>query len=216
MNQSFRGVFFDRKAKVLSKIERKKIAFQFILTSVCSALLGLLLVRALSESVYFDNILLVSTHFEKIFIDCKGFYDYFFCILSYALSDIICVLIVFAVSFAVFNYVVSDFVLIYSGVRFGLIISFLYSFVSNAGYTYNIGWVRYLVFIFFKAAVFILLLDYSYRAAVYSVNLKKISAAGRPNLKFKVLLPFLVNTFARIGGVIILNGLYCALIYFLK
>lgn len=203
MNRSFR-------------IERTKIAFQFILMSVCSVLIGFLLVGVLSENIYSDNVFRVSDHFKKMFIGCESFGDYFSCILSFALSDIICILIIFAVSFALFNYVVSDFVLIYSGFRFGFITSFLSSFVSNTEYAYSIGWIKYLVFIFFKSAVFILLWDYSYRSAVYSANLKETSSIGRPNLKIKVVVPFLVNTLARIGAVIILDGLYCGLIYFLK
>lgn len=216
MNQGLRSVLFNTTHNSISRMEQTKIAFQFVLMTVCSLLMGVLFAGVLSDQIYADKMSLVSSHFEKIFVDCDRIYEYFLCIFSYAVSDIICILIIFAVSFAIFNYVISDFVLIYSGFRVGIALSFLFSFISNVEYTYNIGWIKYLVFLFFKVAILVLLLDYSYRAALYSGNLKKTSSIGRPNLKFKVLLPFLVSSFARMGAVIILNGLYCGLIFFLK
>lgn len=197
-------------------IERAKIGFQFILMTVCSFLMGALLISFLSEEFYAKSVLRVSTHFETVFINCSELREYIFSVLLYALSDIISIAVVFVVSFAVFNYIASDIVLIYNGIKTGFTVFFLYSFVSNASLAYNIGSLRYLIFVFFKAVILLLILDYSYRSAVYSAKFKTFNNMGRPNINPKVLFPFILNTLTYIGSVIILNALYCWLMYILK
>lgn len=197
-------------------VERAKIGFQFVLMTVCSFLMGALLISFLSVEFYSQSVLRVSTHFETVFINCSDVKDYIFSILLYALGDIISIAVVFVVSFAVFNYTVSDIVLIYNGIKVGFAVFFLYSFVSNTSIAYNIGVLRYIIFVFFKAVLLLLILDYSYRSAVYSAKFKSVNKAGRPDIKPKVLFPFMLNTLTYIGAVIILNGLYCWLMYVLK
>lgn len=198
------------------KLERIKILFQFVLMLICSIIIGLMLVNSLSETFYQNSMLGISAHFETVFINCKTFYDYIKAILLCALSDILSLLIIFVVSFSAFNYAVSDILLVYNGLRIGFSVSFLSAFISNSLFAYNIGRLRFVVFVFFKAVILLLILDYAYRAAVYSRKLKLTTPSGRPNIKIKVLLPFTVYTLTYIGSVIIINGVYCWLIYFLK
>jgi len=197
-------------------IERAKIGFQFILMTVCSFIMGALIISFLNEEFYGKSVLRVSTHFETVFINCSEAREYIFSILLYALSDIISVAAIFIVSFAVFNYVASDIVLIYNGIKSGFAVFFLYPFVSNASLAYNIGFLRYLIFVFFKTIILLLILDYSYRSGVYSVKLKTFNNTGRSDIKPRVLFPFVLNTLTYIGAVIILNALYCWLMYILK
>ncbi len=198
------------------RLERIKILFQFILMLVCSVIIGWLVVNSLTETFYQNSVLGVSTHFETVFINCKTFYDYIKEILLYALSDILSVFVIFVVSFSAFNYLVCDLLLVYNGLRIGTSVSFLSAFISNSIFAYNIGLLRFVVFVFFKAVVLMLMLDYAYRAALYSQKLKLTAPNGRPNVKVKVLLPFIVYTLTYIGSVIIINGVYCWLIYLLK
>lgn len=198
------------------RLERIKILFQFLLMLVCSFAIGWMLANSVSEAFYQNSVLGISAHFETVFINCNTFYDYIKAILLYALSDILSVFIIFIVSFSAFNYVISDFLLVYNGIRVGFSVSFLSSFISDPIFAYNVGLLRYIVFAFFKAVILLLILDYSYRAAVYSQKLKITSPNGRPNIKIKVFLPFIVYTLTYVGSVIIINGVYCWLIYFLK
>ena len=218
MNKNGRFGFFKLPASYnnLDHTERVKIAFQFTLMSVCSLILGVLLSRSLSEVFYSDYVVNISTHFETLFLKCEKFYDYFLCVASYAISDIVCVIIIFCVSFAAFNYVVSDLVLAYLGIKTGLAVSFLFTFISNPEFQYNIGWLKYMVFLIFKLFILIIIWDYSYRSAVYSYNLKKVNTLGRSATSAKTLFVFLINTAAYLGSVIILNILYCLLVYLLK
>ena len=209
-----KGSFFEKK-DVLA-IERAKIGFQFILMTVCSFTIGALFISFLSEEFFAQSALKLSTHFETVFINCSSIREYLFSVLLYALSDIISIAIIFVVSFAVFNYIASDIVLIYNGIKTGFTVFFLYSFVSNVALTYNIGVLRYWVFAFFKAVILLLILDYSYRSAVYSAKFKIFNNTGRPEITPKVLFSFILKTLTYMGAVIILNALYCWLIYILK
>lgn len=207
---------FRRNDNSAARIERLKIIFQFAVTIVCSFIMGLLLIRMLPEQFYSNSVLRVSTHFETVFINCEGLYDYVLCILKYSLSDIICIVALFLVSFFTFNYVASDIVLIYNGIKIGSTLSFLWAFIANTALSYNLGVLRYVVVVVFKLALLILIFDYSCRSALYSHKLKVVSATGRPSVKMRALVPFVVNTIAYIGSLIIFNGIYCFLIYALK
>ena len=196
--------------------ERFKIVLQFALTVLCSFVIGLLLIRILPEQFYSASILKVSTHFETVFINCEIPYDYIRCILKYSLPDIICIITLFGVSFFTFNYVATNLVLIYNGARSGGVSAFLWAFISSATLSYGIGVLRYTVFVVFKMLLLALIFDYSCRSALYSHKLKEVSDAGRPNVKARVLLPFILHLLTYLGSAIILNGIYCFLIYALK
>lgn len=198
------------------RLERVKIAFQFLLMTVCSLTIGFLISGALSDSFYEESVLGVSSHFETLFVNCGSIYDYISCIALYSIYDIICIAVIFCVSFAAFNYVATDFVLVYNGVRSGLAISFLFAFVTAERCSYGIGLGRYTVFIIFKLAILVLLFSYSYRAAVSSSTLRRTEKNGRIVINPRMALRFLLYTFANVGSVLVINGLYCWLIYSLK
>ena len=198
------------------RTERAKIAFQFVLMSVCSLIMGHLIARSFSDAFYVDRSLNVSTHFEAIFLHCSNFGDYFTCILSYALSDLLCVLLIFCVSFATFNYIISDLVLVYSGMRTGLVISFLMFFLSDTNTSYNVAPIKFIVFVVFELLCLIIVWDYSYRAAIHSYELKKVTVSGRSAANTSVVVAFLINTAMYLGTILLISGSYCWLIYILK
>lgn len=198
------------------RIERVKIIFQFAMTILCSFIMGLLLIKMLPAQFYSNSVLKVSTHFEMVFINCQSIYDYIRCILKYSLSDILCIITLFLVSFFTFNYVASDIVLIYNGIKLGSTVSFLWGFIADTTLAYNLGVLRYLVFAVFKLVLIVLIFNYSCRSAIYSHKLKAVSGTGRPNVKARALIPFIVNTLTYVGSIIIINGIYCFLIYALK
>ncbi len=208
--------FGSARNRELIRIEKLKIAFQFLLMTVCSLIIGILISRALSADFYENSVLGVSSHFETIFINCSVAYDYILCIAAYSVYDLVCIIGIFLVSFAAFNYVATDMILVYCGLRFGLSVSFLSAFIKNASFAYSIGIIRYIVFIFFKIAVLLLILNYAYIAAVSSISLRRTASNGRMVISSGALLRFMVYTIACAGSVLILSGLYCWLIYLLK
>lgn len=198
------------------RLEQFKILFQFVLMSVCSLVIGAFLSNIFSEQYYTVAQSVVSTHFEKLFLGYSDLLECMRAVIRYSSFDIICILAVFAVSFAVFNYAATDIILVVCGIKTGFSIAFLSEYVSNEALAYNLGVLRFTVYAVFKAALLLLLFTYSYRAAVYSISLNRTTANGRWAVTFKKLLPFLALTLAYIGAVIITNGAYCWIIYMLK
>lgn len=207
------------RARTLSnapQTERAKILFQFALMTVMSLIMGGAIRSFVSGDFFTASVHSVATHFEKIFINCSTAYDYIVRIALYSLSDVILLLVICASSFSILNYVISDAVLVYNGVKFGFCATLLWGFISNDLLVYNIGFTRYLVFVFFKSATILLILNYAYRAALYSIKFKRTDSLGRSRIKPRELFPFLVNTSAYVGMLLILNAIYCWLIYILK
>lgn len=194
-------------------LEKMKIAFQFLLMVLCSSIIGGIVSKSLSRDFYLASPGMISKHFDGIFLNCYDFLDFASYILNYAAIDIISFLVIFAVSFAVFNYVATDFVLLFGGFNFGLSVIFLSEFANSAELGYSIGYLRYFIFVFFKLLVLVFLFDYSFKAAKISITLKKTGPIGRPRVKLKVLFPFIVQTLTYLGAVIIINGLYCFFIF---
>ncbi len=196
--------------------ERAKIALQFALMSICSAVLGVLLSKVLPESFYVKSAGALFEHFGNIFKNCSEVSENLYQILSYALSDIILVAVIFCVSFAVFNYAVSDIVLVYSGLKTSFAISFLSKYLSNTDFSYSISWIEFTVFVIFKLLIMLVIWDYAYKAAAFSPNLKKINSLGRSAVNTRTVFSFFLSSLIYFGTIIILNSLYCYLIYIIK
>ena len=198
------------------RVERLKIAFQFFIVTAVAFVIGIIVSRSLSSDFGEGFTVDVSSHFENLFINCATIYDHVECLLKYSAVDVICIGAIFLVSFAAFNYIVTELVLLYCGLRCGISVSFLSGFVGASEYAYSVGILRYLVFVFFKTAVMLLVLYYSYTAAVFSGSLRRTMQSGRMVISPKSALKFFVFTLACIGSVLILLGLYSWLVYILK
>ena len=197
------------------RLERIKILSLFSSVLLISCILGAIMANYISSSSYANYMFLISTHFETAFLDSSGFVDCARIVTRYALPDIISVLAVFAASFSICNYLITNVVLIYNGLKIGLSIAFLAQFNANNG-LYTVGNTKVIIFALIEFITLLLILYYSYRSALSSVALRRTDQSGRPNLKTKDFLQFASKTLACIGGVLILNALYCAFIYILK
>ncbi len=194
------------------KIEQMKILFQFIIMAVCSSVIGALILGWINGDLISNMTVMVSTHFEEIFKGCENLFDHLSTVLIYALPELICILVIFCASFATFNYIATDIVIFFCGFKIGMSVLFLASFLPSYATAYHVGYKMFFAFVLLKLSVLIFLVKYSYTAAKYSYSLKKITFYGRPNIKMKVLFPFLISTLTYIGSVIIINGIYCWLI----
>ena len=200
----------------LEKLERLKIGFQFLFVLVFSSTVGIILARSVSDNFYANWVFRISTHFETVFINCTSLFDYVLAVCRYSLFDLVSVIIVFAVSFSVLNYILTDIVLLYSGVKFGVSVAFLVEFLKRSSSVYSVGRVRLFIFILFEFAFLALLFAYSYATARSSARLREVSSVGRPNLNATEVLKFSAKALAYVGAVLILNFLYCFLLYVSK
>lgn len=198
------------------KLEKIKISFLFSFILLISSLFGILIANCISKEIYTNALFQISNHFETIFLRCYDFVEYAKIIAFYSLSDIISLLIIFAVSFSVVNYLATDIVLFYSGIKFGVATAFLINLSKAGNLPYSVGWIRLSVFLITELSILALTLYYSYQAAISSASFKRIDTSGRPNIKTRDFLIFTLRTAACIGAIFILNAVYCFLLYILK
>ena len=200
----------------IKKVERLKICFQFLFVLVLSCASGVILSKSISDSFYANWMFRVSTHFETIFIKCSDVFERAIAICVYSLSDILSVFLIFAVSFFVFNYTLTNVVLFYNGIKFGVSVSFLIEFFKRSETIYSIGISRLILFLSFEFVFLVVLFLYSCKMALSSSKLRGVTTLGRPNIKPKEFFLSTVKTLAYIGVILILNSSYCFLLYFSK
>ena len=198
------------------KLEKMKISFLFSFVLLISALLGMLVVNYISTEIYANSLFRLSNHFETVFLRCSDFVGYAKIIAQYSLYDIIALLIIFASSFSMLNYLLTDIVLFYSGIKFGISVAFLINFSKLSDLSYSIGNTRLALFVFAELAIIAIVLYYSCYSAMSSLNFRRTDTSGRPNIKTSDLISFAVKTAACVGATLILNTLYCFLLYILK
>lgn len=206
---------FDARLPKHRKIELFKILFQFILMTLCACVIGIIVSQMLDVSFYESAQRSVSLHFEALFLGMNGFREVLTALIKYCLWELVCIAVVFCISFSVINYAVTDMVLVFSGFRTGFSISFLAHYLQEGRFVYSPGGLRFAVFLSVKIVLMILLFLYAYKAAAYSASLR-FSSGGRLCLKPMQIFPFCVFTLAYVGSVMIVSGAYCLVIYFIK
>ncbi len=205
-----------RSFRHYERLEKQKIVFQFTLTLLSALLIGAILTKAYpSEFLSFAEAR-ISSHFEKLFLNVSAFDDILSLILRYSLDDIVAILIVFAVSFFMFNYTATDIVLVFCGIKYGFTAALLSKFISGQELSYILGFPRYLVFVTLKFAILALIFCYSCKAASCSISMRQKNAIGRFTLSTEKLFYLIAITLVYIGSAITVNGVYCWLIYILK
>ena len=197
-------------------LEKMKISFLFSSVLIVSTLLGIFIANYVSASIYPNSVFLLSNHFETAFLRCTDFLGCVKIIALYSLSDIILLLIIFAVSFSILNYLLTDIVLFLAGVKFGISVAFLLTFSRISNLPYSIGSIRIFIFIASELLILALLLYYSYSAAISALSFRGTNVSGRPNIKVRDFMFFSVKTAACVGAILILNAIYCFLLYVLK
>lgn len=197
-------------------LEKMKISFLFSSVLIVSTLLGIFIANYASASIYPNSVFLLSNHFETAFLRCTDFLGCVKIIALYSLSDIVLLLIIFAVSFSMLNYLLTDIVLFLAGVKFGISVAFLLSFARMSNLPYSVGNIRIFLFIASELLILALLLYYSYSAAISALSFRETNASGRPDVKARDFLLFSLKTAACVGAILILNAIYCFLLYVLK
>lgn len=198
------------------KLEKMKISFLFSSVLLISALLGMLVANYISTDLYANSIFRISNHFETAFLGSSDFLGYAKIVALYSLSDIIVLSVIFAASFSILNYLVTDAVLFFCGMKFGVSTAFLIGFSRLSNLPYCVGNTRLCAFVLAGLIWLMVLLYYSCYAAISSTRFKLTDSSGRPNVKTVDFIMFTLKTVACVGAVIILNAVYCFSIYILK
>lgn len=196
--------------KYAEETEKKKIVFQFALMLISAIIGGFCFSNLLSDSAVSDATLKMTEHFGVSLIKGADISDAFLGYVRFCLPDMICVLLLFVFSFSFVNYVVSDAVLVFLGVRYGInsaiirIASFSVIGVGNS-----------LAYWLLRAATLALFMIFSCRMAFYSLTLRRFSANGRLMIDKRALLSQVLYALTVLGSVFMINGLYCVFVFVL-
>ncbi|MBQ8818744.1 MAG: hypothetical protein IJZ83_09210 [Clostridia bacterium] len=187
------------------KMEKYKIIFQFALMSLASVIAGICLAHLLNESALEKTLQKIILHFK----DSRGS-SFSESALKYAyicLPDIFSIALIFIFSFSFINYVISDFVLVFVGIKFGINASL----IKLMGFE-EIGIINSLSYWLIRFVLLIALTAYSCGMAFYSMEIKKFTQAGRIILNKKTTLLSILLTLTFIGLIFMLNGIYFLII----
>ena len=210
------SVFNGNRTPHIERIETLKIKFQFLITVVCSFILGVLLFGACSDSFSLQAQKAVDTHFSNLFFGVFGIKDIFLTITVYTLPYILAIIIITVLSFSVFNYIASDIILLTCGIKIGYSITLLFNCVYSDAASENIDLLDFLLFAIARLLLLALITCYAYRASLFSYNVSFKYKNGRHYLAPLSLLSYVSVMAAYIGALIVTNGMYCAIAFVLK
>jgi len=191
------------------EVEKIKIVFQFLLMLSASFICGICLLNIITQEAVNNAFLVICRHFTSPFEGSVSFFHKLRSYLTFCLSDILSVLLLFIFSFSFFNYFASDIVIIYQGFAFGVNASLL----CCVGSAY-VSIVHIFAYVLCRLLIIISLVVYAYKMSCYSLNIRKFSARGRITLSFKSFVNMFVSMIAVIGFILIVKGLYCLTILF--
>ncbi len=186
--------------KFISDTEKKKIIFQFILMLVSSVIGGICFSKLLSHEMTETAILRISHHFSVSYLNDFGFSEFLKEFFELCLPDIICISILLLASFTFINYMVTDFVLVFLGFRYGI-----NSALLNIA---DISISTSLLFCVLRIIILAIFLVYSCRMAFYALSFRRFSSNGRLVLSKSKLISAFIFTLTVIGAIFIINGIY--------
>ena len=197
-------------------IEQIKILFQFLVTLLFAFISGALLCGACSDAFISSSQTVITTHFNSLFFGAIRLHDVFSTIITYSLPYIFVMIAIAVLSFSVFNYLVSDIVLLICGVKVGFSITLLLNNIFFGQSIQGVSVLSFLMFSMFRILILVLVVCFAYRASLFSRNISFRNNNGRYYLEPLKILSFAVITAAHIGALVFTNGVYCAIAFVLK
>ena len=211
MQKVHSGFRFTADASDRMRLESAKILFQYLLMILASSVCGAAMNQMLSDAFINDQLSGVILHFEGMFLGCDGLLSYLRCLLRYSMLDLISLAGLFACSFSIFNYVISDLILVFNGFRLGFCGVFLTHFLKGQG-VYSLTYGTFFMFWIFRLSVVFLLLRFAFRGALWARKMKSYLPGGRKALRGRVLISFVSSLLFTACSILMLNTLYCVLI----
>ena len=190
--------------------EKIKILFQFSLMLCISFVGGIMFSNLFSEHLYNNALHKITAHFNYSYSILSNDLNIVFSYLKFCIWDILCVFIIFAFSFSFVNYVISDLILVANGFKLGISLSVIWKLTFV-----RIGFINCLLYVAYNLVLLPLLLIYTYKMAVNSISLKKVSNVGRIIVNRSVFIKMMISSLSFLGLVFIIDGIYFLLIYIL-
>ena len=197
-------------------VERLKILFQFLVTLLFAFISGAILCGACSDTFHSSSQIVITKHFNSLFLGAISLQDVFLTIITYSLPYIFSIITIAVLSFSVFNYLVSDIVLLICGIKVGFSITLLLNNVFLDQSVQGVSVLSFLMFSMFRILILVLVVCFAYRASLFSRNISFRNNNGRYYLEPLKILSFAVITAAHIGALVFINGVYCAIAFVLK
>ena len=113
------------------KLERYKITFQFALMVIASIICGICISRMLSDMFVSAANDKICQHFFTVKMP-RALFEYFVDYLKMSAFDIALITLILIFSFSFINYVISDLILVFAGIRLG----FCASLIATSGITF--------------------------------------------------------------------------------
>ncbi len=189
--------------------ETVKIIFQFFLMSIASVAGGICLAHMLDSTTVDKLSYRLSAHFASELPQTSPISFLFGIILRTELADLLCIALLLIFSFSFINYFISDIILVFLGVRYGInsAIIFCYAFTV-------VGLGNSLCYWLCKGVLLVLILIFACKIAILSLKLRRFTVSdGRIRLDHATVFSMLKLTFSFVCATFLFNGLYCLFIY---
>ena len=160
-------------------LERIKVIFQYCLMISCSAFMGIYFAYLLSDDFLVSTQQIIQTHFQSACVDDQNVSDFISTVFRYALWDILSICALFISSFAIFNYLVADLILIANGFKTAFSVAFLIRILILRADLSALRTLHIFLFFTLRLATLILLLYFAFRCAAYSRRLRTFNKVGR-------------------------------------
>ena len=189
-----------------SKRFDKKLLLQYGIILISSLCIGVLLPRFLSKEFLQPLYQKISLHFQVPIYGVEKLSDWIKATLEYALSDIICLLVILIFSFSSIALIVSGGAIVYIGIKSGSQISLVY-LTRTANVEYPPSFSEMYVFFLLKILLVVFLMRYILYSSLFS------SALGYDSYSNKTFIwqtsKYIGTSLLYVCFLLFLHGIYC-------
>ena len=179
-------------------IEKKKILFQFILMLATAFIGGICFIKAIGADLPINIQDKVFVNFSSISLCGFELSCFIYNLLLLCMPYIVSAIVILAFSFSYISYVVSDIILVLNGFCAGISTALVVNLMINTNFFMAIN------FVVSTAIALIILFQFAYDAALFSLDIRINSPNGRMILSPQKLLRITVKLFVTFGTFIIL------------
>lgn len=205
---------FRRWQSTPFRIEKIKIFIQYLLMTVSACVGGGAMTFFLKDQTFVSSFYRIFCHMDAPFAQCQTVPECIFLVLQYSASDFAVATSLLIFSFSVLNYLISELLLIYEGVKFGFSTVLLVRMVSSASLSKYISF--FFVVLYCGISAFLLLgcFLYALKLSYASLTVKCFyTPNGRLKIPQKIGLSLLASFFKYCTWILFWNILYCIILF---
>ena len=206
------GFLHNLRSAESERLLHLKVQLQYTLVCIFSLVCGWFISSLPSDAYFLEAI----SHIRLHFLDAAAFYDGFSSLLPYVFRYsawyMLYVVALFLASFAVFRYLISDVILFFAGFQLSYS-AFLMLRLHSAE---DVTSLPLLLFGIKQIIIFFLIYIFAKRAAVYAQSFRTYSPTGSHAPPFHILFPFIFCCISYVAKILLICGIYCAWISWIK